>query len=70
MKSPRGKIETNEKNNQAIITIRRQDKKIGAALQEIDQETQVKSYKLLYSKAKDVETKLLQIVPKEKGIST
>jgi len=68
MKSPRGKIETNEKNNQAIITDTPDKiKEIGAALQEIDQETQVKSYKLLYSKAKDVETKLLQIVPKEKG---
>ncbi len=68
MKSPRGKIEINEKNNQAIITDTPvKIREIGEALQELDQETQVKSYKLLYSKAKDVEAKLLQIVPKEKG---
>ncbi len=68
MKSPRGKIEINEKNNQVVVTdTPAKIKEVGEALQELDQETQVKSYKLLYSKAKDVETKLLQIVPKEKG---
>lgn len=68
MKTPRGRIEVNEKNNQAIVTDTPEKvKEIEVALQELDQPTEVKQYKLLYSKAKDVEPKLLKIIPKEKG---
>lgn len=68
MKTARGRIEVNEKNNQAIVTDTPEKvKEIEAALKELDQQTEVKEYKLLYSKAKDVESKVLQIIPKEKG---
>ena len=68
MKTARGKIETNEKNNQIIVTDTPEKvKEIETALQELDQQTETKEYKLLYSKAKDVEPKILQVVPKEKG---
>lgn len=68
MKTARGKIETNEKNNQVIVTDTPEKvKEIENALKELDQQAEVKQYKLLYSKAKDVEPKILQIIPKEKG---
>ncbi len=68
MKTARGRIETNEKNNQVIVTDTPEKvKEIEAALKELDQPTETKQYKLLYSKAKDVEPRLLQIIPKEKG---
>ena len=68
MKTARGKIETNEKNNQVIVTDTPEKvKEIEAALKELDQPTEVKEFKLLYSKAKDVEPKILQVIPKEKG---
>jgi len=68
MKTARGRIEVNEKNNQAIVTDTPEKvKEIESALKELDQPTETKQYKLLYSKAKDVEPKILQIIPKEKG---
>lgn len=68
MKTARGKVETNEKNNQAVVTDTPEKvKEIETALEELDQPTETKQYKLLYSKAKDVEPKILQIIPKEKG---
>lgn len=68
MKTPRGKIEINEKNNQVIVTDTPDKvREIETALKELDQSSEIKNYKLLYSKAKEVETKLLQIIPKEKG---
>lgn len=68
MKTARGRIETNEKNNQVIVTDTPEKvKEIETALKELDQPTEIKQYKLLYSKAKDVEPKILQIIPKEKG---
>jgi len=33
----------------------------------LDQKTELRKYKLLYAEAKDIETKLLQIISKEKG---
>lgn len=68
MKTPRGKIEINAKNNQVIVTDTPEKvKEIGEALQELDQKIEMRKYKLLYSEAKEVEAKLLQIIPKEKG---
>ncbi|OGX29989.1 MAG: hypothetical protein A2879_03825 [Omnitrophica WOR_2 bacterium RIFCSPHIGHO2_01_FULL_49_10] len=68
MKTARGRIETNEKNNQAIVTDTPEKvKEIEVALKELDQPTETRQYRLLYSKAKDVEPKILQIIPKEKG---
>ncbi|MDD5310170.1 MAG: secretin N-terminal domain-containing protein [Candidatus Omnitrophica bacterium] len=68
MKTARGRIETNEKNNQVIVTDTPEKvKEIEIALKELDQPTETKEYKLLYSKAKDVEPKILQVIPKEKG---
>ncbi len=68
MKTARGKIETNEKNNQVIVTDTPEKvKEIETALKELDQQTETKEYKLLYSKAKDIEPKILQVIPKEKG---
>lgn len=68
MKTARGRIETNEKNNQVIVTDTPEKvKEIETALKELDQPTETKQYKLLYSKAKDVEPKILQVIPKEKG---
>jgi type II secretory pathway component GspD/PulD (secretin) len=42
-------------------------KEIEDALKQLDQPTEIKRYKLLYSKAKDMEEKLTQLIPKEKG---
>ncbi len=68
MKTPRGKIEINPKSNQVIVTDTPEKvKEIEVAIKELDQKTEMRSYKLLYSEAKDVETKLLQVIPKEKG---
>lgn len=68
MKTARGRIEINEKSNQVIITDTPEKvKEIEDALKELDQPTEIKKYKLLYSKAKDMEPKILQIIPKEKG---
>lgn len=68
VKTPRGKIEINAKNNQVIVTDTPEKvKEIEEALKELDQKTEIRTYKLLYSKAKEIETKLTQIVPKEKG---
>ncbi|MFA5339465.1 MAG: secretin N-terminal domain-containing protein [Candidatus Omnitrophota bacterium] len=68
MKTARGRIETNEKNNQVIVTDTPEKvKEIEIALKELDRPTETKEYKLLYSKAKDVEPKILQVIPKEKG---
>ncbi len=68
MKTPRGKIEINAKNNQVIVTDTPEKvKEIEDALRELDQKTEMRKYKLLYSDAKDIEKKLLQIIPKEKG---
>jgi type II secretory pathway component GspD/PulD (secretin) len=68
MKTARGRIEVNEKNNQVIVTDTPEKvKEIETALKELDQPTEIKQYKLLYSKAKDVEPRILQIIPKEKG---
>ncbi|MFH0771786.1 MAG: secretin N-terminal domain-containing protein [Candidatus Omnitrophota bacterium] len=68
IKTARGRIEINEKNNQVIVTDTPDKvKEIESALKQLDQETEIKKYKLLYSKAADIETKLLQIIPKEKG---
>lgn len=68
MKTSRGKIEINAKNNQVIVTDTPEKvKEVEEALKELDQKTEIRKYKLLYSKANDVETKLLQVIPKEKG---
>lgn len=68
MKTPRGKIEINPKNNQVIVTDTPEKvKEVEAAIKELDQKTEIRTYKLLYSEAKDIETKLLQVIPKEKG---
>ncbi|KPK39636.1 MAG: hypothetical protein AMJ78_08225, partial [Omnitrophica WOR_2 bacterium SM23_29] len=68
MKTPRGKIEINAKNNQVIITDTPEKvREIGEALQELDQKMEMRKYKLLYSEAREIETKLLQLIPKEKG---
>lgn len=68
MKTPRGKIEINARNNQVVVTDTPEKvKEIEQALQELDQKTEIRKYKLLYSEAKDIEAKLLYIVPKEKG---
>lgn len=68
MKTARGRIEINEKSNQVIITDTPEKvKEIEDALKELDQPTEIKKYKLLYSKAKEMEPKILQIIPKEKG---
>ncbi len=68
MKTPRGKIEVNAKNNQVIVTDTPEKvKEVETALKELDQKTQMRTYKLLYSEAKDIEPKLLRVVPKEKG---
>lgn len=68
MKTARGKIEINEKNNQVIVTDTPEKvAEIETALKELDQQTEIKKYKLLYSKAADVEKKLLEVIPKEKG---
>ncbi|MFA5148498.1 MAG: secretin N-terminal domain-containing protein [Candidatus Omnitrophota bacterium] len=68
MKSPRGRIETNERSNQVIITDTPDKvKEVEDALKQLDQPTEIKKYKLLYSKAKDMEDKLTKLIPKEKG---
>ncbi len=68
MKTPRGRIEVNERSNQVIITDTPDKvKEIEDALKQLDQPTEIKRYKLLYSKAKDMEEKLTQLIPKEKG---
>ena len=68
MKTSRGKVEVNPKNNQVIVTDTPEKViEIEKALKELDQKTELRKYKLLYAEAKDIETKLLQIIPKEKG---
>ncbi|MFA6355983.1 MAG: secretin N-terminal domain-containing protein [Candidatus Omnitrophota bacterium] len=68
MKTARGRIETNAKSNQVIITDTPEKvKEVEEALKQLDQPTEIKKYKLLYSKAKDMEDKLTQLIPKEKG---
>jgi len=68
MKTARGRIETNEKSNQVIITDTPEKvKEVEEALMQLDQQTEIKKYKLLYSKAADMEAKLTQLIPKEKG---
>ncbi|MFA5094528.1 MAG: secretin N-terminal domain-containing protein [Candidatus Omnitrophota bacterium] len=68
MKTPRGRIEINERSNQVIITDTPDKvKEVEDALKQLDQPTEIKRYKLLYSKAKDMEEKLTQLIPKEKG---
>ncbi len=68
MKTARGRIETNEKSNQVIITDTPEKvKEVEEALMQLDQQTEIKKYKLLYSKAADMEEKLTQLIPKEKG---
>ncbi|MBM3253388.1 MAG: hypothetical protein FJZ16_03970 [Candidatus Omnitrophica bacterium] len=68
VKTPRGKIEINARNNQVIVTDTPEKiKEIETVLKELDQKTEMRSYKLLYSKAADIETKLLQTIPKERG---
>jgi type II secretory pathway component GspD/PulD (secretin) len=68
MKTARGRIETNEKSNQVIITDTPEKvKEVEEALRQLDQPTEIKKYKLMYSKAKDMEAKITQLIPKEKG---
>ncbi len=68
MKSARGKIELNPKNNQIIINDT-PDKvaEIGEAIIALDQPVEVRRYNILYADVDDIQTKLLQVIPKEKG---
>ncbi len=68
MKTPRGKIEINERGNQVIVTDTPEKvNEIGSAIDQLDQKTEMRTYKLLYSDAEDVEKKLIKVIPKEKG---
>lgn len=68
MKTPRGKIELNPKNNQVIvIDTPAKVEEIGRAIKELDQPTEIRRYKLLYADTADVRAKLLQVIPEEKG---
>jgi len=68
MKSPRGRIELNEKANQVIITDTQEKiEEIEIAIQRLDQLEIIKKYRLLFAEASDVQSKLEQVIPKEKG---
>lgn len=68
VKSPRGRVEINEKSNQVIVTDTLEKiAEIEIAIQRLDQEVILKRFRLLYATAADIKTKLEQIIPAAKG---
>ncbi len=68
MKTTRGKIELNARNNQIIVTdTPGKIKEIGEAIKELDQPVEIRRYNILYADIEDIQAKLLRIIPKEKG---
>ncbi|MDD5644465.1 MAG: secretin N-terminal domain-containing protein [bacterium] len=68
MKTARGKIELNPKNNQIIVNdTPDRIAEIEEAIIALDQPVEVRRYNILYADVEDIQTKLLQIIPKEKG---
>jgi len=68
VKSPRGRVEINEKTNQVIVTDTLEKiAEIEIAVQRLDQEVVLKKYRLLFATASDIKTKLEQIIPAAKG---
>ncbi|MCP4649453.1 MAG: hypothetical protein GY853_05140 [PVC group bacterium] len=68
MKSSRGRIELNEKANQVIITDTQEKiEEVEIAIARLDQRPMLKKYRLLFAKAAEVQTKLLQVIPPAKG---
>ncbi|MFH1458935.1 MAG: secretin N-terminal domain-containing protein [Candidatus Omnitrophota bacterium] len=68
MKSPRGRIELNEKANQIIISDTQEKiDEFEIALQRLDQEEVVKKFKLVFANAQDIRDKLRQFISEKKG---
>ncbi|MCM8813587.1 MAG: hypothetical protein NC924_06605 [Candidatus Omnitrophica bacterium] len=69
MKSPRGRIELNEKGNQVIVTDTQEKiEEMETAIARLDQEQHLRQYKLIYAKAAEVKAKLETMIPSDKGI--
>ncbi len=68
VKSPRGKIEISSKTNQIII-IDTPDviKQIKSIIKELDKETQLQIFDLNYADPTEIQTKLIQLIPKTEG---
>ncbi|MCG2703361.1 MAG: secretin and TonB N-terminal domain-containing protein [Candidatus Omnitrophica bacterium] len=68
IKSPRGRVEINEKANQIIVTDTLEKiSEIEVAVQCLDLEVILKKYRLIFAQAADIKTKLQQVIPAEKG---
>lgn len=68
MKTTRGRIELNARNNQIIVTdTPGKIKEIEKAIKELDQPVEIHRYNILYADIEDIQSKLLQIIPRERG---
>ncbi|MCK5655235.1 MAG: secretin and TonB N-terminal domain-containing protein, partial [Candidatus Aureabacteria bacterium] len=68
MKTTRGRIELNARNNQIIVTdTPGKIEEIEKAIKELDQPVEIHRYNILYADIEDIQSKLLQIIPRERG---
>lgn len=68
IKSPRGRIEIDAKTNQVIVTeVDESMKDIAEAIAVLDREMLTRVFKLNYASAKEIHTKLLEMIAKQEG---